>query len=150
MLHTLRPAPGSVRKRKRVARGNAAGGGTTAGRGTKGQQARAGKGRRFGFEGGQTPLLRRQPKLGGFTPPRKQDYEIVTLEALEARLDAGSYDLAALRAVRLVRSSRPVKILATGTVTKKLEVSVHAASKAAKEAIEKAGGKVTILYGKVS
>lgn len=65
-LHTLKASPGARKQRKRVARGNSAGGGTTAGRGTKGQQSRSGAKRRFGFEGGQTPLLQRQPKLGGF------------------------------------------------------------------------------------
>ena len=145
MLHTLRPNYGSVRARKRVARGNSAGGGTTGGRGTKGQQSRVGKGRRFGFEGGQTPLLRRQPKLGGFISPRKKNFEIVTLAALEEKLSPGTYDIAALRSQRVVRSGRPVKILSSGTVTKKLILSVHATSKSAKLAIEKAGGTVTLL-----
>jgi large subunit ribosomal protein L15 len=145
MLHTLQPASGSTKKRKRVARGNSAGGGTTAGRGTKGQQARTGKGRRFGFEGGQIPLIRRQPKLGGFTPPRSFEYEVLTLAALEEKLPAGSYDIAALRSHRLVHGKKPVKVLTTGSVTKKFELSVHAASKSAKAAIEKAGGKITIV-----
>src|SRR4051812_44874327 len=109
MLHNLQPARGSTHKRKRVARGNSAGGGTTAGKGTKGQDARSGKGKRVrGFEGGQVPLLRRQPKLPGFTRPRKVHYEVVTLETLERVLDAGSYDVNALRRKRIVRSSRSV------------------------------------------
>lgn len=145
MLHTLRPAPGSVKKRKRVARGSSAGGGTTAGRGTKGQQARAGKGHRFGFEGGQTPLIRRQPKLGGFISPRRKEYEVINLADLEERLMPGSYDLAALKAHRLVHGNRSVKVLGEGKLTKKFELSVHAASKTAKIAIEKAGGTVTIV-----
>lgn len=144
MLHTLRPALGAVSKRKRIARGNAGGGGTTAGRGTKGQQSRTGKGRNFGFEGGQTPLVRRQPKLGGFTPPHKVVNEIVNLDKLEALLDAGTYSVAGLRRRGLVRSGRPVKILGN-TVKKKFVLSVHAASKGAKEAITKAGGSVTIV-----
>lgn len=145
MLHALYPAPGSRRKRKRVARGDSAGGGSTAGRGTKGQQARTGKGHRFGFEGGQIPLIRRQPKLGGFTPPRRRVYEIVKLSALEAALPAGSYDASALRAHRLVRSRSPVKILSDGTPTKKFELSVQRASKSAKAAIVKAGGMIKIV-----
>ena len=145
MLHSLRPAPGSRRLRKRVARGNSAGGGTTAGRGTKGQRSRTGKGRAYGFEGGQTPLLRRQPKFGGFKHPRRREYEEIALELLERKLAPGSYDIAALRALGVVRSSRPVKILRTGSITKKLDLSVHAASKGAIEAIKKAGGNVTIL-----
>ena len=145
MLHTLKPNPGSTKKRKRVARGNSAGGGTTAGRGTKGQQARTGKGRRFGFEGGQTPLLRRQPKLGGFTRPRRVHYEIITLKMLEMRLEPGSYDVAALRARRIVRTHLPVKILSGGTLTKKFDLAVDAATKSAKEAVEKAGGALRIV-----
>ena len=147
MLHELKPAHGSKRKRKRVARGNSAGGGTTAGRGTKGQHARTGKGQRFGFEGGQVPLFMRQPKLGGFVRPRRKEYEPVNLSTLEARLDAGTYDVAALRQQRVVRSGVRVKLLADGaeTLTKKFTLSVHAASKTAKEAVRKAGGSVTIL-----
>src|SRR3990167_9595403 len=97
MLHTLRPAEGSTHRRKRVARGNSGKGGTTAGRGTKGQQSRVGKGRRFGFEGGQIPLIRRQPKLGGFKAPGRVEKEIVSLEKMDALLDAGSYTVADLR-----------------------------------------------------
>ena len=144
MLHTLAPAPGSRRNRKRVARGSSAGGGTTGGRGSKGQQSRVGKGRRFGFEGGQTPLLRRQPKLGGFRSPRRTTYEIVTLATLEAKLDAGSYDTAALRQARVARTKNPVKVLARGEVKKKFALTVDAASEGAIEAIKKAGGTLTL------
>ncbi|TSC60776.1 MAG: 50S ribosomal protein L15 [Candidatus Peregrinibacteria bacterium Greene0416_62] len=143
MLHTLRPARGAVSKRKRIARGNSGGGGTTGGRGTKGQQSRTGKGRNFGFEGGQTPLVRRQPKLGGFIHPRRVENEVVSLEKMDKLLEAGSYDVTALRRRGLVRSGRPVKILGN-TVTKKFALTVHGASKAAKAAVEKAGGSVTI------
>jgi large subunit ribosomal protein L15 len=145
MLHTLRPAYGSTKRRKRVARGNSGKGGTTAGRGTKGQQSRTGKGRKFGFEGGQTPLLRRQPKLGGFLAPRSQDYEAVNIDTLESRLPAGEYDVAALKEHRLVDGSRSVKILGRGTVSKKFVLKVHAASKSAKEAVKKAGGSIAIV-----
>jgi large subunit ribosomal protein L15 len=144
MLHTLRPARGAVSKRKRVARGNSAGGGTTGGRGTKGQQSRTGKGMNFGFEGGQTPLVRRQPKLGGFTPPRKVVKEIVNLDKMEELLDAGTYTVADLRRRGLVRSGRPVKILGN-TVNKKFVLTVHAASKGAKKAVSAAGGSITIV-----
>jgi large subunit ribosomal protein L15 len=145
MLHSLRPASGSTKKRKRVARGNSAGGGTTAGRGTKGQQARAGKGRRFGFEGGQMPLLVRQPKQHGFKQPRRPVYESLTLAMLEKKLPEGTYTLADLIDRRLVHANRPVKILSTGTLSKKLVIEAHAASKSAKEAITKAGGTLTIV-----
>src|SRR5437870_3880804 len=126
MLHTLKPAPGSRFKRKRVARGNSAGGGTTAGRGTKGQQSRTGKGRKFGFEGGQVPLLMRQPKLGGFKRDRKVQYEIINVSTLESVLDAGAYDVSALRQKRLIRSKKPVKLLANGSVAKKFQLTVNA------------------------
>ncbi|KKW39236.1 50S ribosomal protein L15 [Candidatus Peribacteria bacterium RIFOXYC2_FULL_55_14] len=142
-LHTLRPAPGSRRPRKRIARGNSAGGGTTAGRGTKGQHARTGKGQRFGFEGGQTPLLRRQPKFGGFTSLGRTEYEVVNLSMLEKKLPAGDYDQSALRAARLVRTKRPIKLLGSGEVSKKYTLTVDAASAKAREAVSKAGGKVT-------
>ena len=144
MLHTLKPARGAVSKRKRVARGNSGGGGTTAGRGTKGQQSRVGKGRRWGFEGGQTPLVRRQPKLGGFKAPGRVEKEIVSLEKMDALLDAGSYTVADLRRRGLVRSGRPVKVLGN-TVKKKFVLTVHAASKGAKKAIADAGGSITIV-----
>jgi large subunit ribosomal protein L15 len=144
MLHLLKPAPGSRHRRKRVGRGSSAGGGTTAGRGTKGQQARAGKGKRYGFEGGQTPLLQRQPKLGGFRNPKRIDYEILNIETLEEKLEPGPYDATALRACGLLVTRRPVKVLGRGSLTKKLELTVHAASKSAKVAVEKAGGRVTI------
>lgn len=142
-LHTLSPAPGSRKARKRVARGNSAGGGTTAGRGTKGQQSRRGHTRRFGFEGGQTPLLRRQPKLGGFTNPNRKEYEVVNISVLEEKLPAGSYDQDALRKACVVRTKKPIKLLARGEVTKKYTLTVDAASAKACEAVSKAGGMVT-------
>lgn len=144
MLHTISPAPGSRKNRKRVARGNSAGGGTTAGRGTKGQQSRGGAKRRFGFEGGQTPLLLRQPKLGGFTNPKRTEYEALNIAVLEEKLEAGSYDEAALRSAKLLRTKKPVKLLARGELKKKFTLTVHAASANAKKAIEAAGGSVTI------
>ena len=144
MLHTLRPAPGSRTLRKRVARGNSAGGGTTGGRGTKGQQSRTGKGRKFGFEGGQVPLIRRQPKLGGFRSPNRKVYEVLNVGALE-RLSVGEYDERALRAQGLASSNRPLKLLGEGSLTKKLNLTVSAASKSAKEAVTKAGGTLTLL-----
>lgn len=145
MLHTLKPAQGSRRARKRVARGNSAGGGTTAGRGTKGQHSRTGKGQAFGFEGGQTPLLRRQPKMGGFRQPRRVQYEVINLDVFEKKLAAGSYDVPALRAARIVRTNRPVKILRGTALTKAFTLSVHAATSGAKEAVAKAGGAVILV-----
>lgn len=145
MLHNLRPASGSTKKSKRLARGNSAGGGTTAGRGTKGQHARTGKGRRFGFEGGQVPLLRRQPKLGGFKRPRRVAFEIVNLSSIEEKLPEGSYTVADLVAKRVIRNGKHVKILGEGTVSKKYDLQAHAASKSAKAAIRNAGGSITVV-----
>jgi large subunit ribosomal protein L15 len=145
MLHTLKPASGSRSSRKRIARGNSGKGGTTGGRGTKGQQSRTGKGRRFGFEGGQTPLLRRQPKLAGFERPRRVEYEALTLMVLERKLDAGTYTLADLRARRLLRTTKPVKLIGNSAVSKKFSLEVHAASKGAKQTLEKAGGSLTVV-----
>lgn len=145
MLHTLRPAAGSRKKRKRIARGNSGGGGTTAGRGTKGQQARAGKGRRHGFEGGQVPMLRRQPKLGGFKRSRREEFEVVNLEQLEKKLPGGAYTVADLVSKRVVRNGKRVKLLARGSISKKYELQVHAASRAAKDAVKKAGGSISVI-----
>ncbi len=144
MLHTIKPYQGAKNTFKRVARGNGSGKGTTAGRGTKGQQSRVGKGRRPGFEGGQTPLIRRQPKLGGFTNPSRVHYEVLNVDALE-KLPAGTYDVSALRAAKVLKTSRPVKLLGRGAVTKKYAVTVNAASKSAKTLLEKAGGSLTIV-----
>ncbi len=144
MLHLLRPASGSTKKRKRVARGNAGSGGTTAGRGTKGQQSRTGKGRAFGFEGGQTPLLRRQPKMGGFKRPRRVSFEPLNLNLLEKKLEAGNYTLNDLRMKRIIRTKNPVKLLGN-SVTKKYTLEVHAASSPARKALEKAGGSLKIV-----
>lgn len=145
MLHSLKPNKGSTHKRSRVARGNGSGSGTTGGRGTKGQQSRSGKGRRLGFEGGQTPLIRRQPKLGGFTHPRRADMEILNVDLLESKVPAGSYDIPALVKLRVISGSRPVKLLGRGELKKKISVTVNSASKSAKAAVEKAGGSVTIV-----
>lgn len=145
MLHLLRPSPYARKRPKRVGRGISAGGGKTAGRGTKGQHARTGKGRRFGFEGGQTPLLRRQPKLGGFRNPRRIVYQVLNLEQVEKKLEPGSYDLEALRTHKLIHGSHPVKILGKGTLTKKLILTVHAASKHARAVVEKEGGRIEII-----
>ena len=96
------------------------------------------------FEGGQTPLVRRQPKFHGFRNPSREVFEVLNLDTLEATLEAGKYNTDALRASGLLKKRLPVKILGRGSVKKKFVLSVDAASKSAKEAIEKAGGSVTI------
>ena len=144
MLHTLSPAKGSRKSAKRKGRGSASGNGTTAGKGTKGQRSRSGASRRFGFEGGQTPLILRQPKLGGFKNPRRKEYEPINLSSLET-LGAGKYDVADLKDKGVVKTNKPVKILGSGALTVKIDVTANAVSKTAKEAIEKAGGSVTVV-----
>ena len=143
MLNLLSPSSGSRKRRKRVGRGNSSGHGTTCGKGTKGQQSRAGAKRKFGFEGGQTPLILRQPKLGGFRNPNRVEFEIINLDDL-VRLPSGKYKVDDLRRVRLVRTKKPVKLLGRGTVESKYELTVNAVSASAKSAIERAGGSVFI------
>jgi len=145
MLHTLKPAPGSRKKSIRRGRGSSAGRGTTAGRGTKGYGSRSGSSTARNFEGGQTPLLMRQPKLGGFRNPNHKEYEVVNVGDLEEKVAAGKYDVKDLKAQKIVSTNKPVKLLSRGEVKKKFEITINAASKAAIAAIEKAGGKVTVL-----
>ncbi len=144
MFHTLKPNRGSTHTSRRFARGNGSGRGSTAGRGTKGQQSRTGKGRRLGFEGGQTPLIRRQPKLGGFISPSRVEVEVLNLDTLEAKVPAGTHDKKSLAALRILKGKLPLKVLGRGKVTKKFALTVYAVSKSAKLAIEQAGGSVTI------
>lgn len=143
-LHTLKPARGSARSGRRRGRGTGSGRGTFSGRGAKGQKARAGGGVKPQFEGGQTPLFRRQPKFQGFRNPGREEHEVVNLDVLEMKLAAGSYDVEGLRAAGILSRKWPVKILGNGKVTKKFDLKVHAASKSARQAIEKAGGSVTV------
>lgn len=86
----------------------------------------------------------RQPKLGGFTRPRRQDYEVINVGTLESMLEAGTYDLAALRLKKLVRTNAPVKLLGDGELSKKFVLTVNSASKSARAAIAKAGGSLII------
>jgi len=144
--HQLKPPPGARHARKRVGRGNAAGQGTFAGRGLKGQKARAGnKPRRF-FEGGQTRLFKKLPFRRGFTNPFRVEYQAVNLDVLE-RFDSGAeVTPELLKERRLLRSLRkPVKVLASGDLTKKLTVHAHSFSATAKQKIEAAGGTTVEL-----
>jgi large subunit ribosomal protein L15 len=144
--HQLKPARGAKHARKRVGRGNAAGQGTYSGRGLKGQKARAGnKPRRF-FEGGQTRLFKKLPFRRGFNNPFRVEYQPVNLDDLE-RLDEGTEVTAELLKEKgILHSTRkPVKILASGQLTKKLSVTAHRFSLAAREKIEAAGGAVVEL-----
>lgn len=145
-LHDLQPAPGSNKRRKRVGRGNSSGKGTYSGRGLNGQGSRAGGTKGAGFEGGQTPLAMRLPKLPGFRSPRRIEYTAINVSELEARFEAESVvDGAALKAARLVKSEyEPVKVLGNGEISKKLTVKVDKVSASAKAKIEAAGGKVEL------
>ena len=145
MLHTLKPSKGSKKAKKRVGRGCGSHRGTYSTRGLGGQKARSGGPKGPGFEGGQTPLIRRQPKRGGFRNPNREEFQVVNIDVLEKHLEAGSYDVDALKEARLVDGALPVKILGRGAVTKKFVLTVHNASKSAREAVEKAGGSVTIV-----
>ncbi|MBM3683465.1 MAG: 50S ribosomal protein L15 [Actinobacteria bacterium] len=141
-LHDLQPPEGSNRRRKRVGRGIAGKGGKTAGRGTKGQKAR--RQIPIGFEGGQMPLQRRIPKLRGFTNPFRVEYQAINLDVLS---DAELTDVTpeALLAKGLVGKGALVKVLGRGELNRSVNVSAHAFSRSAREAIEARGGRVEIL-----
>jgi large subunit ribosomal protein L15 len=143
-LHDLSPAPGSTKKRKRVGRGNGSGHGSTAGRGDKGQNSRAGGGKGPGFEGGQNPLAMRLPKLPGFTNRWRQEYDVVNVARLEHLFtDGDTVDAESLKAKGVVKSvDAVVKVLGDGELTRKLTVKVQKVSATAKAKIEAAGGTV--------
>jgi large subunit ribosomal protein L15 len=142
-VHDLKPADGSRRPRRRVGRGIAGRGGKTAGRGMKGQGARDTV--KPGFEGGQTPLMRRTPKAKGFKNPFRVEYVVVNLDTL-AGFDAGTeVDPGVLRSRGLVHKHGLVKVLGRGELDKALTVRAHAFSAAAVRAIEAAGGRTETL-----
>ena len=142
LLGSLHPKEGSTHNSKRLGRGRGSGKGGTAGKGHKGQKARKSGNIRRGFEGGQTPLHRRFPKIGFKNTMFTTRYEVVNLAALEAF--TGEVDLAALISAGLVKNG-PVKILARGEIKKSLTVKAHKFSDTAKAAIEKAGGKTEVI-----
>ena len=144
-LQELSPAPGSVREVKRIGRGHGSGQGKTAGKGHKGQKARAGRGMQIGFEGGQMPLQRRVPKRG-FVNNFATTYVTINVGSLNVFEDGAVVDTAALKEAGLVKKTYDgVKVLANGTLTKKLTVQVAAYSEAAKAKIEAAGGKAEVI-----
>lgn len=144
-LHKLKPPGGSTKRRRRVARGIGSGLGKTAGRGTKGQKARRQIHPRF--EGGQTPIQRRLPVKKGFRNINQKEFAIVNLDDLERLFDAG----AEVTPEKLIetgiihKAKSGVKVLAYGSLTKKLKVSANAFSKSAEEKIKSAGGEATKL-----
>ena len=140
-LHHLKPAEGAKTDRKRVARGDRGRGGKTAGRGTKGTGARGTVPENF--EGGQVPLVRRQPKKPGFNNPNKVYFAVINVARLEDAFEAGDeVTVEALTAKGLVKKKRPVKVLGHGELTKALTVQVDAITATAREKITAAGGTV--------
>jgi large subunit ribosomal protein L15 len=145
-VHDLAPAPGAKKNAKRVGRGTGGKGGKTAGRGSKGQRARNTVAR--GFEGGQTPLKQRVPKLKGFNNPFRVEYQAVNLDALSALVDATGESTVTpevLVANGLLRKKAFVKVLARGEISAKVDLHVHGISAAAETAVKAAGGTVTLI-----
>ena len=144
-LDSLKPSKGSIKNKKRVGRGHGSGIGKTSGRGHKGAGQRSGNKRRAWFEGGQMPLARRLPRRG-FTNIFKEVIQIVNISDLNRIEKNSEIDPVVLQENGMIRSSlKPVKILGDGDIDKKLNVTASAFSASAKNKIEKAGGKVTIL-----
>ena len=145
-LHDLRPRPGATSDRKRVGRGISAGQGKTAGRGTKGQGARAGSGGKLYHQGGNLPFFRRLPFKRGFTNVNRIKWYEVNLENLDGFADGSDVTPNTLVEAGVLRDrERPVVLLGNGEVTVKLNVKVHRISKGAQAKIEKAGGAVEIV-----
>ena len=144
-LHELSPAPGSVRDVKRIGRGHGSGNGKTAGKGHKGQKARAGRGIRAGFEGGQMPLHRRIPKRG-FNNIFATPYTTINVAILNRFEDGAVVNTEALLNAGIInKAPYGVKILGNGKIEKKLTVQVAAFSESAKAKIEAAGGKAEVI-----
>ena len=147
-LHNLKPAKGSVKKGKRVGRGEGSKKGGTSTRGHKGAKSRSGYSRKIGFEGGQQPLQRRVPKFG-FTNPNRVEYQGVNLDRLQQLVDnkkiKTKVDKQILVDNGLAKKKDLVKILGRGELSAKLDVTAHAFSASAKAAIEKAGGSATVI-----
>jgi len=147
-LSNLKPAPGSVKNRKRIARGQGSGQGGTATRGHNGQKSRSGYSRKIGFEGGQMPLQRRVPKFG-FKNINRVEYKGINLDIIQALVDAkkikDEVNFEFLMANGLARKNDLVKILGRGVLTAKLNITAHKFTATAKAAIEAAGGTATTL-----
>ena len=142
-LHHLRPAAGSKKKKIRVGRGEAGRRGKTAGRGTKGLKAR--RSVRPGFEGGQTPLQARIPKLRGFKPHNREEFTVVNVDSLGVFAKGATVSRAGLQENGLVRKRGKVKVLGRGEIDRALTVEAHAFSGSAREKIEAAGGSCVVV-----
>lgn len=144
--HDLKPPKGAKHARKRIGRGNASGQGTYSSRGLKGQKSRAGRKPRRFFEGGQTELMRRLPRKRGFTNRFRVEFTPVNLRDLARFDDGAEITPETLKEAGLVATLRiPVKVLGTGDLDRKLNVTAHKFSKSAREKIEAAGGTATAL-----
>lgn len=144
-MHELSPAFGSTKEAKRIGRGHGSGNGKTAGKGHKGQKARAGHGMRPGFEGGQMPLQRRVPKRG-FNNIFAKEVTAVNVSALEVFEDGATVDAAALKEKGIIKTAdKAVKVLGNGKLTKKLTVKLNAFSASAAEKINSVGGKAEVI-----
>lgn len=146
-LHNLKPAAGSVKNRKRIARGEGSGHGGTATRGHKGAKSRSGFKRKRNFEGGQMPLQMRLPKRG-FKNPNRVAYVPINVERLQAiaeKYQLDTIDPEVLVKNGIVGKNDKIKVLGRGELTAKLSITAHACSASAKEAIEKQGGSVNLV-----
>jgi large subunit ribosomal protein L15 len=146
-LSNLTPAKGSIKKNYRVGRGYGSGNGKTAGRGHKGAQSRSGYSRKAGFEGGQMPLYRRVPK-GGFKNINRVEYDAINLDTLQKLVElknVSEINVEVLIANGLVSKNALVKVLGRGKINAAVQVSANGFSETAKNAIEAAGGTVTVL-----
>ncbi|HNY63565.1 MAG TPA: 50S ribosomal protein L15 [Bacteroidales bacterium] len=146
-LHNLKPAARSTKSSKRIGRGEGSGKGGTSTKGHKGAQSRSGYSRKVGFEGGQMPLYRLVPKRG-FKNINRVEYSPINLSSLQALVNqtqATEIDLSLLIEHGLISKRDLVKVLGNGTLESKINISIHAISKSAREAIEKLGGTVTII-----
>ena len=145
-LSQLKPTPGSRKRRMRIGLGEGSGHGQTATRGQKGQRSRSGDGKMPGFEGGQTPLLRRIPKRGFSNGAFRVEYQVVSLETIERVFkNQKEVTLEALKIHGLINGRRPVKVLGDGSLTRPMKIAAHAFSASALEKIKKAGGEAQSL-----
>ena len=141
-LHDLRPAPGAKTAKIRVGRGEGSKG-KTSGRGTKGTKARYQV--KAGFEGGQTPMHRRLPKLRGFKNPFRVEFQVINLDTIEALFpEGGTVTVEDLVAKGAVRKNQPVEVLGSGDITVKIDITAQKFSASAEEKITAAGGSVTV------
>ena len=146
MQHQIKPNAGSRKNRKRIGRGNAAGGGTYAGRGLKGQKSRSGKGIKPGFEGGQNPLIKGLPMIRGFNNKFKTHYSLVSIGSLDQLSEGNKVTPESLYISGITRSKKnPIKIVGNGDISKPLNISAHKFTESARKKIEAVGGTIEEL-----